>query len=83
MRQTVARRSAVFKSGIAALMLLFTQTGPDLGRIVTDEIVATEVVRTMVGSIGLMASVPPTRPRAGSRRDVSAVITLLGTEPSL
>ena len=42
------------------LMLLFTQTGSDLGRIVTGEIVATEVVRTVVGSIGLMASVPIT-----------------------
>ena len=42
------------------LMLLFTQTGSGLGRIVTGEIVATEVVRTVVGSIGLMASVPIT-----------------------
>ena len=42
------------------LMLLFTQTGSDLGRILTGEIVATEVVRTVVGSIGLMASVPVT-----------------------
>ena len=42
------------------LMLLFTQTGSDLGRIATGEIVATEVVRTVVGSIGLMASVPIT-----------------------
>ena len=41
-------------------MLLFTQTGSDLGRIATGEIVATEVVRTVVGSIGLMASVPIT-----------------------
>lgn len=42
------------------LLLLFTQTGESLGTVVTGEIVATEVVRTMVGSIGLVASVPIT-----------------------
>ncbi len=42
------------------LLLLFTQTGEALGTIVTGEVVGTEVVRTLVGSIGLIASVPLT-----------------------
>jgi uncharacterized membrane protein len=42
------------------LLLLFTQTGESLGTVVTGEVIATEVVRTLVGSIGLIASVPIT-----------------------
>jgi uncharacterized membrane protein len=40
------------------LLLLFTQASQSLGEVVTREIVATEVVRALVGSIGLVASVP-------------------------
>lgn len=40
------------------LLLLFTEAGQSLGSAVTREIVATEVVRALVGSIGLVASVP-------------------------
>ena len=42
------------------LLLLFTLSGRELGDVVTAQDVATEVVRTLVGSIGLVASVPIT-----------------------
>lgn len=42
------------------LMLLFTLSGQPLGTIITQQDVATEIVRTLVGSIGLVASVPIT-----------------------
>jgi uncharacterized membrane protein len=42
------------------LLLLFTVSGRALGDVVTAQDVATEVVRTLVGSIGLVASVPVT-----------------------
>lgn len=40
------------------LLLLFTEAGQGVGEVITREIVATEVVRALVGSIGLVASVP-------------------------
>lgn len=40
------------------LLLLFTEAGQGIGGVVTRELVATEVVRALVGSIGLVASVP-------------------------
>jgi uncharacterized membrane protein len=42
------------------LMLLFSLSGQGLGDVLTTQSVATEVVRTLVGSIGLVASVPIT-----------------------
>ncbi|OJY39191.1 MAG: hypothetical protein BGP03_01975 [Pseudonocardia sp. 73-21] len=42
------------------LLLLFTLSGRGLGDVITSQDVATEVVRTLVGSIGLVASVPIT-----------------------
>jgi uncharacterized membrane protein len=42
------------------LMLLFTQSGLGLGDVLTSETIAVEVVQTLVGSIGLVASVPLT-----------------------
>jgi uncharacterized membrane protein len=42
------------------LMLLFTVSAQNLGQVLTTQDVATEIVRTMVGSIGLVASVPIT-----------------------
>jgi uncharacterized membrane protein len=42
------------------LLLLFTQAERSLGDVLTGEVVATEVVRTLVGSIGLVAAVPLT-----------------------
>ncbi|MBW0106820.1 YibE/F family protein, partial [Pseudonocardia sp. KRD291] len=42
------------------LMLLFTVSAAGVGQILTSQDVATEIVRTLVGSIGLVASVPVT-----------------------
>nr|WP_243653986.1 YibE/F family protein [Pseudonocardia endophytica] len=42
------------------LMLLFTVSSTSFGQVVTSQDVATEIVRTLVGSIGLVASVPVT-----------------------
>ena len=42
------------------LLLLFTLSGQGLGAVATSQSVATEIVRTLVGSIGLVASVPIT-----------------------
>jgi uncharacterized membrane protein len=42
------------------LLLLFSQTGTPLGEVLNGEPVATEIVRMLAGSIGLMASVPIT-----------------------
>ncbi len=40
------------------LLLLFTEADQSVGNVITREVVATEVVRALVGSIGLVASVP-------------------------
>jgi uncharacterized membrane protein len=42
------------------LLLLFAVAGAGVGEVLTSEVVAQEVVRTLVGSIGLVASVPLT-----------------------
>ncbi|MEQ3549823.1 YibE/F family protein [Pseudonocardia nematodicida] len=42
------------------LMLLFTVAAGSVGDVLTSQDVATEIVRTLVGSIGLVASVPVT-----------------------
>ncbi|HEX2039903.1 MAG TPA: YibE/F family protein [Acidimicrobiales bacterium] len=42
------------------LLLLFTLSSQPVGAVVTGEVVAQEVVRTLVGSVGLIASVPVT-----------------------
>jgi uncharacterized membrane protein len=42
------------------LLLLFVQADQALGDVLTGEVVAVELVRTLVGSIGLVASVPIT-----------------------
>lgn len=42
------------------LLVLFTMAGRSFGDVATSEVVAEEVVRTLVGSIGLVASVPLT-----------------------
>ncbi|MEC4015786.1 YibE/F family protein [Streptomyces sp. H27-D2] len=42
------------------LLLLFSIARSDVGTVATSEIVAEEIVRTLVGSIGLVASVPVT-----------------------
>lgn len=40
------------------LMLLFRQTGQGFGSVATREVVAVEIVRALVGSIGLVSAVP-------------------------
>jgi uncharacterized membrane protein len=40
------------------LLLLFTEAAQSFGSVITREIIAVEVVRALVGSIGLVASVP-------------------------
>jgi uncharacterized membrane protein len=42
------------------LLILFTVSGRDLTQVLNTELVAEEVARTLVGSIGLVASVPIT-----------------------
>ena len=42
------------------LLILFVATSRPLGSVLTSEVVAEEIVRTLVGSIGLVASVPIT-----------------------
>jgi uncharacterized membrane protein len=42
------------------LLILFTLVGTRVGTVINSEVVAQEVVRTLVGSIGLIASVPIT-----------------------
>ncbi len=42
------------------LLILFTQAGTPLGEVFNGESVATELVRMLAGSIGLMAAVPIT-----------------------
>lgn len=42
------------------LLLLFAQGGQSLGRLITSEVVAVEVVRMLVGSIGVVMAVPLT-----------------------
>jgi len=41
-----------------SLLLVFAQTGYSLASVATSEVVAVEIVRALVGSIGLVASVP-------------------------
>jgi uncharacterized membrane protein len=42
------------------LLLVFVSSRQTLGRVLTSEVVAAEIVRTLVGSIGLVAAVPLT-----------------------
>lgn len=42
------------------LLILFTLAGQSLGFVASSEVVAVEIVRTLVGSIGLVAAVPMT-----------------------
>ena len=54
---------------------LVTQSGLAMGEVLTTETLAVEIVQTLVGSIGLVASVPLTTGLA------SWVVTLSGREP--
>jgi uncharacterized membrane protein len=56
------------------MLLLFTQSGLAMGEVLTTETLAVEIVQTLVGSIGLVASVPLTTALA------SWVVTLSGRD---
>ncbi|GAA0926048.1 hypothetical protein GCM10009559_11070 [Pseudonocardia zijingensis] len=55
------------------LLLLFSLSGRGFGDVVTSQEVATEIVRTLVGSIGLVASVPITTALAAAVASREAV----------
>jgi len=57
---TVNTLVLAYSAAALPLLLLFTQSGLALGDVLTTETVAVEVVQTLVGSIGLIASVPLT-----------------------
>jgi uncharacterized membrane protein len=63
------------------LLLFFTQAGQSIGRVSTREIVAEEVVRTLVGSIGLVLAVPITTALAAYALHTGAP-PLADTEPA-
>jgi uncharacterized membrane protein len=58
------------------LLIFFTQSNLQLRNILTSEVIAVEVVRTLVGSIGLIASVPITTALA------AFVVTRSADEPA-
>jgi hypothetical protein len=57
---TVNTLVLAYTAAVLPLLLIFTQSGRGLGAVITSETVAVEVVQTLVGSIGLVASVPLT-----------------------
>jgi uncharacterized membrane protein len=57
---TVNTLVLAYSAAALPLLLLFTQSGLGMGDVLTTETVAVEVVQTLVGSIGLVASVPLT-----------------------
>jgi uncharacterized membrane protein len=57
---TVNTLALAYAGASLPLLLLFVESGRPFGRVLTSEVVAAEVVRTLVGSIGLVASVPLT-----------------------
>jgi uncharacterized membrane protein len=69
------------------LLLLFLISEQALGTVANSELVATEIVRTLVGSIGLVVSVPLTtwlgvRFAAGALRSPATPVEVAGPEPS-
>jgi uncharacterized membrane protein len=57
---TVNTLILAYSAAALPLLLLFTQSGLGLGDVLASETVAVEIVQTLVGSIGLVASVPLT-----------------------
>ena len=57
---TVNTLVLAFSAAALPLLLLYTQSGLAFGEILTNETIAVEIVQTLVGSIGLVASVPIT-----------------------
>lgn len=74
---TVNTLALAYAGASLPLLLLFVESNRPLGGVLSSEVVATEVVRTLVGSIGLVAAVPITtllaaRLVAGRRRSLPA-----------
>jgi uncharacterized membrane protein len=57
---TVNTLILAYTAAALPLLLMFTQSGLAFGQVLTTETVAVEIVQTLVGSIGLVASVPLT-----------------------
>jgi uncharacterized membrane protein len=57
---TVNTLVLAYAAAALPLLLLFTQSGLPTATILTSETIAVEIVQTLVGSIGLVASVPIT-----------------------
>ena len=73
------------------LLIYFTQSNLQLRQILTSEVIAVEIVRTLVGSIGLIASVPittalaafvVTRPQVEASERVVSPLTGSSQEPA-
>jgi uncharacterized membrane protein len=69
---TVNTLVLAYTAAALPMLLLFTQSGLAMGEVLTTETLAVEIVQTLVGSIGLVASVPLTTALA------SWVVTLSG-----
>ncbi len=57
---TVNTLALAYAGASLPLLLVFVSSEQTFGRVLTSEIVAAEIVRTLVGSIGLVAAVPMT-----------------------
>jgi uncharacterized membrane protein len=57
---TVNTLVLAYAAAALPLLLIYTQSGLSTGEVLTSETVAVEVVQTLVGSVGLVASVPIT-----------------------
>jgi uncharacterized membrane protein len=57
---TVNTLALAYAGAALPLLILFVLTSQALGTVANSEVVATEIVRTLVGSIGLVAAVPVT-----------------------
>jgi uncharacterized membrane protein len=57
---TVNTLALAYAGAALPLLLLFVLSGQSLGTVANSEVVATEIVRTLVGSVGLVVSVPLT-----------------------
>lgn len=76
MASTVNTLILAYAGASLPLLLLFTQGGPSLSRLVVGDLIVIEIVRMLVGSIGLVAAVPITTALAalvlGTGEDVLA-----------
>jgi uncharacterized membrane protein len=57
---TVNTLALAYAGASLPLLLVFVSSSQTFGRVLTSEVVAAEIVRTLVGSIGLVAAVPLT-----------------------